>query len=88
MRPAVAWRRRATLAAFRHDAGPGWVHTAPILFEAPPATPQPEVRTLSVSGSDIVMNVGGGLTHGSTADGEWEEALWKAAYVQGLVRRA
>ena len=41
----------ATLAAFRHDAGPGWVHTAPILFEAPPATPQPEVRTLSVSGS-------------------------------------
>jgi para-aminobenzoate synthetase component I len=45
------------------------------------------IRTLSVSGSDIVMNVGGGLTHGSTAPGEWEEALWKARFVKAAVSR-
>jgi para-aminobenzoate synthetase component I len=45
------------------------------------------IRTLSVSGSEIVMNVGGGLTHGSTAAGEWEEALWKARFVKAAVSR-
>ena len=45
------------------------------------------IRTLSVTGQDIVMNVGGGLTHGSTADGEWEEALWKARFVKAAVSR-
>jgi para-aminobenzoate synthetase component I len=46
------------------------------------------IRTLAVSGDRIVMNVGGGLTHGSTADGEWEEALWKARFVKAAVSRA
>ncbi len=45
------------------------------------------IRTLSVTGQDIVMNVGGGLTHGSTVDGEWEEALWKARFVKAAVSR-
>lgn len=45
------------------------------------------IRTLSVSGDRIVMNVGGGLTHGSTAEGEWEEALWKARFVNAAVSR-
>lgn len=45
------------------------------------------IRTLSVTGDDIVMNVGGGLTHGSTAAGEWEEALWKARFVNAAVSR-
>lgn len=45
------------------------------------------IRTLSLSGRDIVLNVGGGVVQDSTAEGEWEEALWKARYVQGLVRR-
>jgi para-aminobenzoate synthetase component 1 len=45
------------------------------------------IRTLSVTGQDIVLNVGGGVVQDSTASGEWEEALWKARYVQGLVRR-
>jgi len=45
------------------------------------------IRTLSVSGSEIVMNVGGGLTYGSTAPGEWEEALWKARFVKAAVSR-
>lgn len=46
------------------------------------------IRTLSVTGRDIVLNVGGGVVQDSTALGEWEEALWKARYVQGLVSRA
>jgi para-aminobenzoate synthetase component 1 len=45
------------------------------------------IRTLSVEGDEIVMNVGGGLTHGSTAAGEWEEALWKARFVKAAVSR-
>lgn len=45
------------------------------------------IRTLSVTGQDIVMNVGGGVVHGSTAQGEWEEALWKARFVKAAVRR-
>ncbi|MFM2390844.1 MAG: hypothetical protein RLZZ437_2399, partial [Pseudomonadota bacterium] len=40
------------------------------------------IATLSVTGRDIVMNVGGGVVHGSTAAGEWEEALWKARFVK------
>ena len=45
------------------------------------------IRTLSVTGQDIVMNVGGGVTHGSTAAGEWEEALWKARFVKAAFSR-
>ena len=45
------------------------------------------IRTLSVSGDRIVMNVGGGLTHGSTVAGEWEEALWKTRFVKAAVSR-
>ena len=50
------------------------------------------IRTLSLfdAGSDtsrIVLNVGGGIVQDSTAEGEWDEALWKARYAQGLVRR-
>jgi para-aminobenzoate synthetase component 1 len=45
------------------------------------------IRTLSVTGSRIVMNVGGGVVHGSTATGEWEEALWKARFVKAAQSR-
>ena len=46
------------------------------------------IRTLQLAADGgIVLNVGGGVVHDSTADGEWEEALWKARYVQGLVQR-
>jgi para-aminobenzoate synthetase component I len=46
------------------------------------------IRTLSVFGDGrIVLNVGGGVVQDSTTEGEWEEALWKARYVQGLVSR-
>ena len=42
------------------------------------------IRTLTVDGSRVRLNVGGGITHGSTALGEWEEALWKTRYLRGL----
>ena len=40
------------------------------------------IRTLSLTGAQIMMNVGGGVVADSTADGEWEEALWKARFVK------
>lgn len=45
------------------------------------------IRTLSIWDKEIVMNVGGGVVHGSTAAGEWEEALWKARFVKAAVRQ-
>lgn len=44
------------------------------------------IRTLRVTGQDVVLNVGGGIVQDSTEDGEWEEALWKARYLKGLIR--
>ena len=46
------------------------------------------IRTLSLTGSRIVLNVGGGVVQDSTCDGEWEEAHWKARYLTGLSSRA
>ncbi|NUB44338.1 aminodeoxychorismate synthase component I [Fertoebacter nigrum] len=45
------------------------------------------IRTMTVTGRQIVMNVGGGVVHGSTAQGEWEEALWKARFAAAAVSR-
>ncbi|MDT8856806.1 aminodeoxychorismate synthase component I [Paracoccaceae bacterium Fryx2] len=45
------------------------------------------IRTLSVAGPAVTLNVGGGVTHGSTAEGEWEEALWKARFVAAAICR-
>lgn len=45
------------------------------------------IRTLSLTGERIVLNVGGGVVQDSTCDGEWEEAHWKARYLTGLLRR-
>ena len=45
------------------------------------------IRTMSLSPDGSVrLNVGGGVVHDSTADGEWEEALWKARYAEGLTK--
>ncbi len=39
------------------------------------------IRTLSLFGdTDVVLNVGGGVVHDSTAAREYEEALWKARF--------
>ncbi len=45
------------------------------------------IRTLSVTGDRITLNVGGGVVQDSTPEGEWEEALWKARFVTAAVRR-
>ena len=46
------------------------------------------IRTLRLfDGGRVQMNVGGGVVHDSTAAGEWEEALWKARFAEGLARR-
>lgn len=45
------------------------------------------IRTIRLFGDAVLLNVGGGVVHDSTAQGEWEEALWKARYAQVLVRR-
>ncbi len=46
------------------------------------------IRTLRLfDGGRVAMNVGGGVVHDSTAAGEWEEALWKARFAEGLARR-
>ena len=45
------------------------------------------IRTLSVEGGRVTMNVGGGIVADSTADGEWEEALWKTRFVGPALSR-
>ncbi|MFN3724186.1 MAG: aminodeoxychorismate synthase component I [Paracoccaceae bacterium] len=37
---------------------------------------------------EVRLNVGGGVVYDSTADGEWEEALWKARFATRLTRGA
>jgi para-aminobenzoate synthetase component 1 len=44
------------------------------------------IRTISVLEGSVVLNVGGGVVYDSTAEGEWEEAHWKARYATGLSR--
>jgi para-aminobenzoate synthetase component 1 len=39
------------------------------------------IRTLTVEGGRVTLNVGGGVVADSTAQGEWEEALWKTRFV-------
>ncbi len=46
------------------------------------------IRTLTLRGDQISLNVGGGITHDSTAEGEWQEALWKTRYLKALVTPA
>ena len=38
------------------------------------------IRTMMVQDGRAVLNVGGGIVWDSTADAEYEEALWKARY--------
>ena len=44
------------------------------------------IRTLSIEGEDVTLNVGGGVVADSTAEGEWEEALWKARFLGPALR--
>lgn len=42
------------------------------------------IRTLSIKDDLISLNVGGGIVADSLVESEWEEALWKARYIQPL----
>lgn len=43
------------------------------------------IRTLSIwPDGRVTLNVGGGVVQDSTADAEWEEALWKSRFAQAL----
>jgi para-aminobenzoate synthetase component 1 len=45
------------------------------------------IRTLSLfDDGQVRLNVGGGVVHDSTAEAEYEEALWKARYTKLPVR--
>ncbi len=47
------------------------------------------IRSLQMdAGGAIRANVGGGVVQDSTAEGEWEEALWKTRYAQALATTA
>lgn len=43
------------------------------------------IRTLLLDEGHVTLNVGGGLVYDSTADSEYEEALWKARFAQQLI---
>nr|WP_247651083.1 aminodeoxychorismate synthase component I [Roseovarius autotrophicus] len=40
------------------------------------------IRTLMLEGRQARLDVGGGVVHDSTAEGEYEEALWKARFAR------
>ncbi|SMO40510.1 aminodeoxychorismate synthase component I [Paracoccus laeviglucosivorans] len=46
------------------------------------------IRTLAIRGDNVRLNVGGGIVADSTAESEWEEALWKARFIQPLTTRS
>ncbi len=47
------------------------------------------IRSLQIDAQGAILaNVGGGVVQDSTAEGEWEEALWKTRYAQALVTTA
>jgi para-aminobenzoate synthetase component 1 len=72
------------------EPAPRGVYCGAVGWMAPDGTADFSVaiRTLSVFGDGrVVMNVGGGVVIDSTAQGEWEEALWKARFVKAAVTR-
>lgn len=42
------------------------------------------IRTLSILGDRVTLNVGGGLVYDSEAESEWQEAHWKARFASVL----
>jgi len=42
------------------------------------------IRTLLLEEGQVRLNVGGGVVYDSTADAEYEEALWKARFARAL----
>ncbi|WP_120500629.1 aminodeoxychorismate synthase component I [Roseovarius sp. EL26] len=44
------------------------------------------IRTLMMENTHVTMNVGGGVVYDSTAESEYEEALWKTRFARLLTR--
>ncbi len=78
----------AAMQAIRHvENGPREAYCGAIGWLAPDGRARFNVaiRTLVHYGDDeVVLNVGGGVVADSTADSEYEEALWKTRFAIGL----
>jgi para-aminobenzoate synthetase component 1 len=71
------------------EAGPREAYCGAIGWASPQGLARFSVaiRTLLLhADGEIVLNVGGGVVADSTADGEYEEALWKARFVTPLLK--
>ena len=78
----------AMQAIRRLEPGPREAYCGAIGWAAPDGRARFNVaiRTLSLYGpEEVVLNVGGGVVADSTADGEYEEALWKARFATDLL---
>jgi para-aminobenzoate synthetase component 1 len=64
------------------EAGPRGVYCGAIGWIGPDGTSafNVAIRTLTMGEGMATFGVGGGIVIDSTADGEWEEALWKARF--------
>ncbi|MCB2123553.1 MAG: chorismate-binding protein, partial [Rhodobacteraceae bacterium] len=64
------------------EAGPRGVYCGAIGWIGPDGSAafNVAIRTLTLRGDHATFGVGGGIVIDSTAEGEWEEALWKARF--------
>lgn len=80
----------AAMRAIRNlEAGPREAYCGAIGWIAPDGRARFNVaiRTLlHYEGDEIILNVGGGLVADSTADSEYDEALWKARFATTFLR--
>ncbi|MCV2868122.1 aminodeoxychorismate synthase component I [Defluviimonas sp. WL0002] len=64
------------------EAGPRGIYCGGIGWIAPDGASafNVAIRTMTLAGDEVSFGVGGGIVIDSTAEGEWEEALWKARF--------
>lgn len=69
------------------EAAPREVYCGAIGWAAPDGRSEFNVaiRTLLLEDGHARLNVGGGVVYDSTADGEYQEALWKARFARQLI---
>ncbi|MCV2865201.1 aminodeoxychorismate synthase component I [Defluviimonas sp. WL0075] len=64
------------------EAGPRGIYCGAIGWIGPDGSSafNVAIRTMTLAGDEVGFGVGGGIVIDSTAEGEWEEALWKARF--------
>ena len=69
------------------EEGPRDIYCGAIGWAAPDGRAEFSVaiRTLMLEDGVATLNVGGGVVHDSTADGEYEEALWKTRFARRTI---